>query len=304
MKNRIYISIVDQDGLKQFNFHKVAKRIFFYALISLVVLIISGFLLMTYLMKQVQDISITKNELAQKYKTTFYQNQDLKENISSKSQELIDITKRVDDIQDIINLSKNTDIPIQYDNQALQATSEQKKLLLQIIPNGSPVFTTAKISSVKLRPHPSKGIYGVDSGIDYILPLKTPIYATADGIVELARSGTRGYGKFIKLTHAYGFSSMYAHLLEYLVKKGDFVRKGQIIGYSGNSGNSNGARLYYEIRFLGGYQNALDYTQWGEENFDDIFKKQTHVHWDKLLWAIDDLRQIKSHLNNNEGNNV
>lgn len=301
MKDRIYISIVDEEGSKQFNLHKVAKKIFFYSIATLFVLIVSGFLLMTYLMKQVQDISATKNKMIQNYKNTFYQNQDIKKNIDSKSQELIDITKRVDDLEDIVNLSKNTDDPILYNTQNLQATPEQKKLLLQIVPNGAPINTTAKIASVKLRPHPSKGVYGVDSGIDYIVPLRTPVYATADGIVDLSRAGKRGYGKFIKLTHAYGFSSMYAHLSEILVKKGDFVHKGQLIGYSGDSGNSNGARLYYEVRFLGGYQNALDYTQWGEENFDSIFEKQTHVHWDKLLWAIDDLRQIKSRLSSSEG---
>ena len=116
---------------------------------------------MTYLMKQIQDISATKNEMIQNYKNTFYQNQDIKKNIDSKSQELIDITKRVDDLEDIVNLSKNTDDPILYNTQNLQATPEQKKLLLQIVPNGAPINTTAKIASVKLRPHPSKGVYGV-----------------------------------------------------------------------------------------------------------------------------------------------
>ena len=301
MKDRIYISIVDEEGSKQFNLHKIAEKIFLYSLLVLFIIVISGFFLMTYLMKQVQDISATKTQITKNYKDIFYQNQNLKAKINSKSKELIDITKRVDDLEDIVNLSKNTDDPIQYKTSNLQATQEQKKLLLQIVPNGAPISVSAKTTSVKFRPHPSKGIYGVDSGIDYLVPLKTPIYATADGIVDLSRNGRRGYGKFIKLTHAYGFSSMYAHLSEVLVKRGDFVKKGQMIGYSGNTGNSNGARLYYEVRFLGGYQNALDYTQWGVENFDSIFEKQTHVHWDRLLWAIDDLKQIKNHLNNNEG---
>ncbi|WP_305862305.1 M23 family metallopeptidase [Helicobacter cholecystus] len=298
MRDRIYISIVDEEGSKQFNLHKVAKKIFLYSLIALLLTIVSGFFLMTYLMKQIRDISATKIQITQNYKDTFYQNQELKTKISSKSQELIDITKRVDDLEEIVNLSKNTDDPIQYNISNLQTTQEQKKILLQIIPNGAPIAISAKIASVKLRPHPSKGTYGINSGIDYIVPLKTPIYATAEGIVDLSRNGKKGYGKFVKLTHAYGFSSMYAHLSEILVKKGDFVQKGQLIGYSGNSGNSNGARLYYEVRFLEGYQNPLDYTQWGEENFDSIFEKQTHVHWDKLLWAIDELRQIKNRLNN------
>lgn len=297
MKDRIYISIVDEEGSKQFNLHKVAKKIFLYVLLGLFVLIVSGFFLMTYLMKQVQEISATKAQMTENYKNTFYQNQNLKEQIDARSLELIDISKRVDDLEDIVSLSKNVDEPFDEKDFDLDFTPAQKKLLLQIIPNGSPIKGNAKILSVKLRPHPSKGTYGVESGIDYLTPLKTPVHATANGIVDLSRLGTRGYGKFIKLTHAYGFSSMYAHLSEVLVKKGDFVQKGQLIGYSGNTGNSNGARLYYEIRFLGGYQNAVDYIQWGEENFESIFGKQTHVRWKRLLWAIDDLKQLQNYRN-------
>lgn len=297
MKDRIYISIVDEEGSKQFNLHKMAKKIFVYVLLGLFILLIVGFFLMTYLMKQVQEISATKEQMTQNYKDTFYQNQNLKEQINARSLELINITKRVDDLEDIVSLSKNVDEPFNEKEFELQITPAQKKLLLQIIPNGNPIEGNAKIVSVKLRLHPSKGAYGVDSGIDYITPLRTPVYATANGIVDLSRLGTRGYGKFIKLTHAYGFSSMYAHLSEILVKKGDFVQKGQLIGYSGNTGNSNGARLYYEVRFLGGYQNALDYAQWGEENFDSIFSKQTHVRWNRLLWALDDLKQLQNYRN-------
>lgn len=297
MKDRIYISIVDEEGSRQFNLHKVAQKIFIYVLLGLFLLIVSGFFLMTYLMKQVQEISATKEQITENYKSTFYQNQTLKNQIDARSLELINISKRIDDLEEIVSLSKNVDEPFNEKDFELTFTPAQKRLLLQIIPSGNPIQINAKITSVKLRPHPSKGTYGVESGIDYLAPLKTPVYATANGIVDLSRLGTRGYGKFIKLTHTYGFSSMYAHLSEVLVKKGDFVQKGQLIGYTGSTGSSNGARLYYEIRFLGGYQNAMDYIQWGEENFESIFGKQTHVRWKRLLWAIDDLKQLQSYRN-------
>lgn len=297
VKDRIYISIVDEEGSKQFNLHKVAKKIFVYVLLGLFVLIVTSFFLMTYLMKQIQEISATKEQITQKYRTTFYQNKNLKEQIDARSLELINISKRVDDLEDIVSLSKNVDEAFDEKDFELQLTPTQKKILLQIVPNGNPIKGNAKIVSVKMRPHPTKGVYNIDSGIDYITPSRTPVYATADGIVDLSRLGTRGYGKFIKLTHAYGFSSMYAHLSETTVKKGDFVQKGQLIGYSGNTGNSNGARLYYEIRFVGGYQNALNYAQWGEENFESIFNQQTHVRWKRLLWALDDLKQLQDYRN-------
>ena len=295
MRDRIFVSIVDENGSKQFNLHKIAKKVFLYLVVGIAIFLVGGFFLMSYLMKQVQEISMTKAEMIESYKKTYTQNQILKEQIGNKSNELLDVSKKVDDLEEIINLSKNTDKPLEQKGVIVEFDEEQRKMILHLLPNGHPVQEYKKIVSIKERIHPLKNIYGVKSGIDYIVTLKTPVYATADGIVDLSRntSGTKGYGRLIKITHAYGFSSMYAHLSESLVKKGDFVQKGELIGYSGNSGNSSGSRLYYEVRFLGGYQDALAYSQWGEENFESIFKTQDHVEWSKLFWAIDDLRQLR-----------
>lgn len=277
---------MDKNKSRQFKLHKVAKKIFVYSLLVVFAFIVSGFFFMTYLMKQVQEISITKENMIENYRKIFYQNQNLNGQINERSLQLIEINKMVDDLEEIISLSKNIDEPFDEKNidLNLEFSPDQKKLLLQIIPNGNPVDGNVKMISSN----------GFGRGVDYIVPLKTPVYATADGIVEMFYLGTRGYGRFIRIAHAYSFGSMYGHLSEILVKKGDFVQKGQLIGYSGNTGNSNGAKLYYEVTFLGGYQNAIDYTQWGEDSFDSIFGKQTHVQWNRLLWVIDDLRQLRN----------
>ncbi|MGC8739280.1 MAG: M23 family metallopeptidase [Candidatus Hydrogenedens sp.] len=87
----------------------------------------------------------------------------------------------------------------------------------------------------------------VHKGIDIIVPLGTPVIATADGIVRL--SGTmRGYGLLIVVEHADGIHSAYAHLSKLLVKVGDVIKEGDILGLSGATGRVTTAHLHYEVR--------------------------------------------------------
>lgn len=296
MKNKIVFSIVDKKGIKQFHLHRIAKKIIAYSLLGIIGLIVSGFFLMSYLMEQVREINSIKTSMIDKYREIYMQNQKIREQIDAKSLELIDANKRVEDLEEIIDFSKNRDIV----GDELNATSlklEDQLFLLQIIPSGNPLEHFQKITSIKERIHPLKNKYGVNSGIDYIVPSNTPVYATADGIIELARKNTSlgGYGRFVKITHAYGFTSMYGHLSKTLVQKGDFVKKGQLIGYSGRSGASAGERLYYEVRFLGAYQDALAFAQWDSKDFESIFKKTGSINWNGLFWAIEDLKQLQSY---------
>ncbi|MCA7113251.1 M23 family metallopeptidase, partial [Staphylococcus aureus] len=77
------------------------------------------------------------------------------------------------------------------------------------------------------------------------------ILAPADGVVETVRPGNKGYGNYLTLRHSFGFSSSFAHLNKFNVKSGQFVSKGDVIAQCGNSGNSTGPHLHYEVRFLG-----------------------------------------------------
>lgn len=84
-------------------------------------------------------------------------------------------------------------------------------------------------------------------GIDLSLVENSPIYSTADGVVEMARKDKSGYGLRIVIDHGYGFKTVYAHLNKIKVLEGMKVKKGQIIAKSGNTGNSMGPHLHYEI---------------------------------------------------------
>lgn len=84
------------------------------------------------------------------------------------------------------------------------------------------------------------------------------VIAPADGFIEDAQY-TGGYGKYIKIEHGYGYSTLYGHLSEIQVKKGQKIHRGDIIGLSGNTGRSTAPHLHYEVYHNGTPQNPLDY---------------------------------------------
>jgi murein DD-endopeptidase MepM/ murein hydrolase activator NlpD len=86
------------------------------------------------------------------------------------------------------------------------------------------------------------------SGIDFVGPRNTEIYATADGTVTLVKDSRRGYGKEVVIMHDFGYSSRYAHLNEIKVKNGQEVKRGQLVGLMGSTGRSTGIHLHYEVR--------------------------------------------------------
>jgi len=130
-------------------------------------------------------------------------------------------------------------------------SSSQRATLLQLIPSGSPVEYHGITSRYGYRIHPTLGTKEFHRGSDMKAKLNTPVYATADGLVEWAGyHQSSGFGRLIILEHVYGFKSYYGHLNRVVVKSGKFVKKGELIGYTGNSGLSNGPHLHYEIRFI------------------------------------------------------
>ncbi|MEO1660794.1 MAG: M23 family metallopeptidase [Pseudomonadota bacterium] len=98
------------------------------------------------------------------------------------------------------------------------------------------------------RRHPISGYTRLHKGTDFAAPTGTPIYAAGNGVVERA-SRYGGYGHYIRIRHAKGYKTAYAHLSRYArgVRGGRSVRQGQIIGYVGSTGASTGPHLHYEV---------------------------------------------------------
>ena len=101
------------------------------------------------------------------------------------------------------------------------------------------------------RPNPFSG-YGRDwhPGIDIAVDYGTPVYASAAGYVE--QSGWYGgYGKYVRLSHDFGYETAYGHMSRLAVEAGSFVKKGEVIGYVGSTGYSTGPHLHFEVMKYG-----------------------------------------------------
>jgi len=97
------------------------------------------------------------------------------------------------------------------------------------------------------RIHPIYKIRKFHYGMDFTAPSGTEIYATGDGIVAEVKSSKRGYGNKIELDHGFGYRTLYAHLQGFNVRKGQKVKRGDVIGFVGNTGASTAPHLHYEV---------------------------------------------------------
>ncbi|MBL7871840.1 MAG: M23 family metallopeptidase [Cyclobacteriaceae bacterium] len=111
-----------------------------------------------------------------------------------------------------------------------------------------------------LRMHPLLGYVRPHNGLDFTAPLGSPVYATGDGRVSTAqRSDT--YGNVVYIDHGYHFETRYAHMTRYIVNAGEFVKRGQVIGYVGNTGTSVSAHLHYEVHYKNQAINPINFFQ-------------------------------------------
>lgn len=122
----------------------------------------------------------------------------------------------------------------------------------------TPINGARLSSSFGTRRHPISGYTRLHKGTDFAAPTGTPVYAAGHGTVERA-SRYGGYGHYVRIRHANGYKTAYAHLSRYGrgIKAGAKVRQGQIIGYVGSTGASTGPHLHYEVYIHGKPVNAM-----------------------------------------------
>lgn len=142
----------------------------------------------------------------------------------------------------------------------LKSALEQNQDKLSHIPSVIPIniedYTMS--SGYGYRRDPIYGSSKFHEGLDFAAKTGTNVFATADGVVEVAERAA-GYGNCIDINHGYNYLSRYAHLSEILVKKGEQVKRGQLIGKVGSTGKSTGPHLHYEVRFKDEPQNPVNY---------------------------------------------
>lgn len=137
---------------------------------------------------------------------------------------------------------------VSYDT--LFALARNKSDMLAHIPAIFPLKETEikYISSYfGYRPDPIYKIQKFHSGIDFSAQKGTEAYATGDGIVVEVEKGHWGYGNMVTIDHGFGYKTRYAHLQKAAVRKGQELKRGQLIGYVGNTGKTTGVHLHYEV---------------------------------------------------------
>ena len=171
--------------------------------------------------------------------------------ISDPSEKLIDLEMNID------NLTRKVKLELaSYSNIYNKVIKESDRL--KSIPSIRPVNGGYINSGFGYRNDPFTSKPRFHYGQDITVPSGTNIYAPADGVVKYAaRQG--GFGKVIKLDHGYGYRTIFAHLSKFYVKWGQKVKRGDLIGKSGNTGRSAGPHLHYEVHRNGVPQNPLDY---------------------------------------------
>jgi murein DD-endopeptidase MepM/ murein hydrolase activator NlpD len=175
----------------------------------------------------------------------------LENQLSNPASKLIDLEMNVD------NLTRKVKLELaSYSSIYNKVIKESDRL--QSIPSIRPVNGGYINSGFGYRNDPFTSKPRFHYGQDITVSSGTNIYAPADGVVKYsARQG--GFGKVIKLDHGYGYRTIFAHLSKFYVKWGQKVKRGDLIGKSGNTGRSAGPHLHYEVHRNGVPQNPLDY---------------------------------------------
>lgn len=154
----------------------------------------------------------------------------------------------------------------------IQRMALDKEVLLSAIPSIQPINNEdlrRMASGYGWRTDPFTKTRRKHKGMDFSAPTGTPIYATSDGKVIRVDGRAPGYGKHIRIDHGFGYVTLYAHLSKYNVRRGQEVKRGDVIGFVGNTGRSVAPHLHYEIRKDGKHLNPINFY-YGDLNTEEF----------------------------------
>tara|TARA_R110001583_G_scaffold112186_1_gene261468 strand:- start:8382 stop:9353 length:972 start_codon:yes stop_codon:yes gene_type:complete len=186
------------------------------------------------------------------------------------SEMVIDVTKNMDILSKQLYVqSKSLDEIVKL--------AENKEKLLAAMPAIQPVKKedlTRMASGYGWRSDPFTKARKKHFGMDFTAPSGTPIYASGDGVIVRADQRSSGYGKHVRIDHGFGYISLYAHMSKYNVRKRQKVKRGDLIGFVGNTGRSQAPHLHYEISKNGSKINPINfyYGNLSPEEFEAMQK--------------------------------
>ncbi len=171
----------------------------------------------------------------------------------------------------------------------LQILSKNKEKMAASIPAIWPINKKdlkGPIGAYGRRLHPIYKRYIQHKGIDFGGRKGDPIYATGNGVVVRSEKGLKrkGYGQQLVIDHGFGYKTRYAHLSERLVKVGQEVKRGELIGYMGSTGGSTGPHLHYEVIYMGNNVDPINYFRrdMSEAEFDHIIEQAKTTTFETL----------------------
>lgn len=168
---------------------------------------------------------------------------------------LVDVTKRID------KLSKQLYVQSKSFDEVFDLV-KNKSAMLASIPAIQPVANKDlkhMASGYGWRIHPIYKTEKFHSGMDFTAPVGTPIHATGNGVVEKVEFDGRGLGNNTIINHGYGYESVYGHMSKIIVRPGQKIVRGDLIGYVGSTGSSTGPHLHYEVRKNGEPLNPVNF---------------------------------------------
>lgn len=177
---------------------------------------------------------------------------------------IVNASKKLD------KLSKQLYIQSKSFDEVFEMAKKKEEMLasLPAIQPVSNVDLTRMASGYGYRTDPVYKTTKFHAGMDFTAPRGTPIYATGDGKIIQADAANRGYGNHVRIKHGYGYVTLYAHMSKFNCKVGQKVKRGDVIGYVGNTGKSVGPHCHYEVRKNGNPINPVNFY------FNDLTPEQ------------------------------
>ena len=199
------------------------------------------------------ELSKAKNEEQTKVDKLTKQSEDLESDVADYEKQMKELDAK----------EKAQEAALQKKYEAAKAAASASSSSSSSSASGSTVSSQGfirpvKTGSITATMYYSSGKY--HGAVDFGVPVGTPVYAAADGVVVTATwGGSDSYGYYIKIKHYNGLYTLYAHASSLVVSAGQVVKQGQLIMYSGNTGNSTGPHCHFEVRVSpGGYSNRVN----------------------------------------------
>ncbi len=173
----------------------------------------------------------------------------------NNSELIINTSEKIDQISKQLYIQSKS-----YDE--IIELAKNKADMLAALPAIQPVSNkdlSRMASGYGYRIHPIYKTRKMHSGMDFSAKSGTEIYATGDGKISKVRKSRRGYGNYVVINHGYGYKTLYAHMTKYIVRKGQKVKRGEIIGYVGSTGTSVAPHLHYEVHKDGKKINPVNF---------------------------------------------